>query len=356
MREFISNLCRSSLPGLFLIISFALAATSKAAISLHNPHLTVAINPQGETNEIRAAGMESPVLQSQVGAEVNHKWLRSKDYPHHEEAETRFQDALGAGRQATITFTGLSFEPDLVCILRLYNDLPYGTVQVKVVNHTSKPVSVEAIRDVDATGSELVNLGGPQSADRVMFEGYTEDPTIKIGGLDQAPKGTYFGARDGLIYNTRSKQSLLIAALTADRFMTALHLKAQRPSMGSSTISSFTVDSTGTTEAVLDRDPIAPEQQIELSLPVAAGKELSSELVMFAAGPDYHAQLEAYGVAIRRMHNARVTSEPPMGWWNWTAFYGGITQEKSATVAVQGALKTASHLLENRRYVEPGEK
>ncbi len=143
----------------------------------------------------------------------------------------------------------------------------------------------------------------------------------------------YFGVRDGLIYNLRTKQSLLLAALTAGRFMTALHLRVQQPPMGSSTIGSFTVDSTGTTEAVLERDDIAPDQQIQLSLPVAPGKELSSERVMFAAGPDYHAQLEAYGVAVRRLHHALVSSMPPMGWWSWTAFYGGINEGEVLTNA-----------------------
>lgn len=341
MRKSVSNLCQYRSLGFLLIVNLALAATSAAAVSLHNPQLTVAINPKGGTYEIRAAGMEQPVLQSQVGAEVNRKWLHSSDYPRHTEVQSGFQDVLGAGQQATITFTGLSSEPDLVCILRLYNDLPYGTVEVNVVNHTAKALSVEAIRDVDAVGNERVNLGGPESADRVMFEGFTEDPTIKIGGLDQAPNGTYFGVQDGLIYNLRSQRSLLLAALTSDRFMTALHLKVQEPSMGAATIGSFAVDSTGTTEAVLERDQITPDQRIELSLPVAAGKELSSEQVMFAAGPDYHAQLEAYGAAVRQLHNARVSSAPPMGWWSWTAFYGGITQDEALT----NAQWLAQHLL-----------
>ena len=321
--------------GLFLclIIACAFPASSQAAVSLHNSQLSVSVKPQDGSYEIRANALQSPVLAARVGAEVDHRWLRSSDYPHHAAAESTFQDALGAGRQATITFTGLSSEPDLVCILRLYNELPYGTVEVEVVNHTSKSVSVEAIRDVDAAGSPQVNLGGPEGADRIMFESYSEDPTIKIGGLDQAPKGTYFGVRDGLIYNLRSKQSLLLAALTADRFMTALHLKVEQPPMGASTIASFTVDSTGTTEGVLQRDDIAPAQQVELSLPVAPGKELSSERVMFAAGPDYHAELEAYGVAVRRLHHARVSSMPPMGWWSWTAFYGGMNEGEVLTNA-----------------------
>ena len=317
---------------LFFIVAFAIPG-SAAAVSLHNSHLTVTVSPQNGSYSIRANSLQAPVVEAGVGAEVNHRWLRSADYPHHEAVQSSFQDSLGAGQQANITFSGLSSAPDLVYILRLYNDLPYGTVQVEVVNHTGKAVSVQAIRDLDATGSPRINLGATEGASRIMFESYSEDPTIHIGGLDQAPKGVYFGVRDGLIYNLRSKQSLLVAALTESRFMTSLHLKVLKPPMGASTIGSFTVDSTGTTEGVLQRDDIAPDQQVALSLPVAPGKSLASETVLFSAGPDYHAQLEAYGAAVRRMHHARVSSKPPMGWWSWTAFYGGMNQGEVLTNA-----------------------
>jgi hypothetical protein len=300
----------------------------------------VAFIPQNGSYEIRAAALKAPVLESGVGAEVDHQWVQSSKYPHHQEAESTFKDELGSGRQDTITFTGLDSEPDLVCILRLYDDLPYGTVEVKVINHTAKAVSVEAIRDVDAVGSPRVNLGGSESGDRVLLEGFTEDPTIKIGGLEHAPKGTYFGVGTGLVYNLESKQSLLLAAFTANRFMTSLHLKVHQPSGGPAAIDSFTADSTGTTEAVALRDEIPAEQQIELSLPVAPGEELSSERVMFAAGPDYHAQLEAYGAAVQRLHHARVSSAPPMGWWSWTAFYSGVT----ANDVLNNAQWLAEHL------------
>ncbi len=316
-----------------LLFGCAILPRSGVAASLHNSQLSVSVNPRDGSYAISAAALQSPVLEARVGAEVNHRWLKSSEYAHHETVQNDFQDSLGAGRQINITFSGLASEPDLVCTLRLYNDLPYGTVQVAVANHTAKPVSVEAIRVVDAIGNPIVNLGATEGADRVMFESFTEDPTIHIGGLDQAPKGTYFGVRDGLIYNLRSKQSLLLAALTEQRFMTALHLKVNQPPMGASTISALTVDSTGTTEAVLQRDHIDPAQQIELSLPVSPGKELSSETVMFAAGPDYHAQLEVYGAAVRRLHHARVSSLPPMGWWSWTAFYGGMNEGEVLTNA-----------------------
>ena len=329
------KLFREFAPGLFLasVVGLAVSGTAAAAATLHNSKLTVTINPQNGSYAIRANNLQFPVLEAGAGAMINNHWLLSGNYPHHQTAQNTFQDSLGSGQQVTITFSGLSSQPDLVCVLRLYNNLPYGTVQVKVANHTSKSVSVQAIRDVNATGTPRVNLGATQGGDRFMFESFTEDPSIPIGGLDQAPKGGYVGFRDGLIYNRHTKQSLLLAALTEDRFVTTLHLKVQKPPMGASSIGSFTVDSTGTTEAVLIRDDIDPAQRVQLSLPVAPGKELSSETVMFAAGPNYYSQLEAYGAAVRRLHHSRVSSKPPMGWWSWTAFYGGMNEGEVLTNA-----------------------
>jgi len=333
MGKMIRSIRRHYFSGLLLciVLGFALPSGSQAAISLHNSNLSVSVSAKDGSYEIRT--LKGPVLAARVGAEVNHRWLRSSDYPRHEEAMSSFQDALGAGQQATVTFTGMDSEPDLVCVLRIYNQLPYGTVEVKVVNRTSKAVSVQEIRVVDATGKPRIRLDGPEGLDRIMLESYSEDPPIKIGGLDQAPGGVYFGVQDGLVYNLASKESLLLAALTSKRFLTVLHLKVAKLPMSSSAIDLFTVDSAGTTQAVLQRDQIAPAQRVELSLPVEPGKELDSEWLMFAAGPDYHAQLEAYGAAVRRLHHARVRSRPPMGWWSWTAFYGGVNEGEVLTNA-----------------------
>ncbi len=334
MKNAASKSIHFSFLGLFICFAIAFVIPeASAAASLHNSQLAVSVNPQNGSYAVRAAGLQAPVLEAGVGAEINHRWVRSGDYPHHQAVQGTFQDALGSGGQTTITFSGLSSAPDLVCILHLYNDLPYGTVEVKVANHTAKSVSVEAIRDVDAIGSPRINLGGTEGADRFMFESFTEDPTIPIGGLDQAPNGEYVGFRDGLIYNRHSEQSLLLAALTENRFVTTLHLTVQKPPMGASSIGALTVDSTGTTGAVLLRDDIPPAQRVQLSLPVAPGKELASETVMFAAGADYYSQLEAYGAAVRQLHQARVSSKPPMGWWSWTAFYGGMNEDEVLTNA-----------------------
>jgi alpha-galactosidase len=307
-----------------LILGGALLASGQTTGTMRNSALRVALRSRDGSYEVYARDLTQPVLISRIGAEIDGHWLRSTDYPHHQIAESTFEDALGQAHVVTITFSGLSDKPDLVCLLRLYDSEPYGDVSVEVRNTTQSKISVQAIRDVDAVGNPHIALGADERDDRVMAETASEDPPVHIGGLDQAPHGVYFGQRSDLIYNLRSQESLLLAALTSDRFMTLSHLRVARNSSGEPRIGSFTVDSTGTTEWVLGRDAIPPDQQVQLSLPVAPGSSLSSERVMFAAGANYYAQLEAYGAAVRRLHHARVSAEAPMGWWSWTAFYGGI--------------------------------
>lgn len=53
---------------------------------------------------------------------------------------------------------------------------------------------------------------------------------------------------------------------------------------------------------------------------------MASERVMIATGSNYHDQLLAYGDAIHRLHNARVSTPNLIGWWSWTSYYMAINQ------------------------------
>jgi hypothetical protein len=300
---------------------------------IQNKQLTIAVRAQDGAYEIRSRGLQRPVLVSNVGVEVNGEWLSSSNYPHHDAAPSSFEDALGAGRSIRVTFSGLAGKPDLICTLRLYDNQPYGDVTVVVRNGTGNSFSVQAIRVVDAAGKPLLDLGASDQDDRVLLEGFTEDPTIQIGTLAEAPHGLYSGACNSLVYNLASKHSLLLSALTSDRFLTVSHLKVSPPSSHDAHIASFTVDSTGTTEFVLERDQIAPNQQIQLSLPVSPGDTLSSERVMISAGTDYLRELENYGAAIRRLYMLHFPQTAPIGWWSWTAFYAGVNEGELSTNA-----------------------
>jgi alpha-galactosidase len=319
----------------WLLVGPVLPVAAQQAVSIHNSRLAVSVRQDG-TYEIRAQGLKEPVLEARVAAEIDHRWLRSSEYPRHRVNQSTFTDTLGPGHQLTVTHSGLSSAPDLVCILRLYDGHPYGDVEIVVRNTSGKAVTVQAIRGVEALGKPAINLGARDGADRVLSDSFSEDwPTLKIYDLGQAPKLMHRGAGSQLIYNRESKQSLFLGALRSERFLTILHLQAQKEASGEPRIASFTVDSTGTTEIQRDNalEGAPPEDLVELSLPVAAGEELHSEPVMFSAGDNYFAQLEAYGEAIRVLHHARVAGPNLIGWWSWTAFYGGIQEGPTLTNA-----------------------
>jgi hypothetical protein len=220
-------------------------------------------------------------------------------------------------------------------VLQLYTQNPYGTVQVRVRNETHKAISVQAIRSVEAMGNPIVNLGGRPADERILSDSFSEDwPDLVIYDLGDAPGGMHRGVGSQLIYNRTTKQSLFLGALTSDRFLTLLRLKTEGKGTGAK-IASYTVESTGTTEIQKDFNLAkSPESdRIELSLPLNPGEELSSERLMFAAGPDYLGQLRAYGSAIRRLDRPHVSSEIPIGWWSWTAYYGAINEGETLATA-----------------------
>jgi alpha-galactosidase len=302
------------------------------AQQLTNPTLSVTVDAQNGSYQFGPAGSQS-VLQASVGALVNNTWLHPGNYPSHSVSESPFSDALGAGKQLTVTYSGLRDSPDLIYVLQLYTQNPYGTIQVRVKNGTRKAISVQAIRSVDAAGASIVNLGGPSSAERVLSDSFSEDwPDLVIHELGSAPGGMHRGVGSQLIYNRQTKQSLFLGALTSDRFLTLLRLKTEGKG-AEAKIASYSVESTGTTEIQKEYSEAESlkvksleSDRIELSLPLDPGEEMSSEKVMFAAGPDYLSQLRAYGSAIQQLHSARVSSQIPMGWWSWTAYYAAINE------------------------------
>jgi alpha-galactosidase len=299
---------------------------SKVLGTLDGTALSASVYSDG-TYSIAAHGLAGPVIRSDIEAVIDSGVLRSTAYPRH--------DLERSGSTLTVTHTGLSGQPDLVCILSLTPDQPWGELAVKVRNTTGHEISVQSIRSVHASGAPVVDLGAPASAERVLSDSYSEDrPQLAIRDLGDAPNGLHRAVSSQLIYNRRSGRSLFFGALTSERFLTIFHLKV-RGKGGGASILSYDVDSTGTTEILkgesLKDSPAA--EQVDLRLRVSSGESLAAERLMFAVGTDYHAQLEQYGRTIRALHNARVDAATPIGWWSWTAYYFGVNQSTMATNA-----------------------
>lgn len=293
---------------------------------LTNGELQLAVDAQSGSYRVSLAA--KTILVSRVGALIDHEWVYSSDYPKHTVSEVPFSDSLGAGHSIRVLNSGAAGRPDLIYVLQVYDQDPYAAIQVIVHNTNAKEIQVQSIRAIDAIGRPIVDLVGRPSATRVLSDSFSEDwPQLRIYDLDGAPGGMHRGVGSQLLYNRESKQSLFVGALTSDRFLTIFHLRSEGTG-AEAKFASFTADSTGTTEIQRDFDlkKAPPENQIELSLPIAPQAELSSERIMIQAGEDYHAQLLSYGDAIRRLHHGRVPDENPMGWWSWTAYYGGINE------------------------------
>ncbi|MGA8215138.1 MAG: PKD domain-containing protein [Candidatus Sulfotelmatobacter sp.] len=314
----------------------ASATAVAAATKIENAGLAIEANQKAGTYTIRSKENPRVWITAGVGAQVNHRWLRSSDYPQHEIQESSFADDLGTGSQLTISYVGLSSQPDLVCSLRLRPQSAFAEIDVQVRNHTAAQVTVQNIRALEGQGPILM-LDGPASADRVLSDSFSENrPDMKIHDLAQPdlaqPKdGMHRAVGSQLIYNRQSRQSLFLGALTSDRWLTVLRLHVEK--QGS--ITGYEVESTGTTELAKENSlQDAPEEdQIELSLPVEPGQSLASERLAASLSSDYHAQLESYGETIRRLHHARVSAPTPMGWWSWTAYYFGLTEGPALTNA-----------------------
>jgi len=319
-----------ALQAVSLLVLFSSAVCAQDA-TLRNSHMSVTVRSSDGSYSIQATGAQHPAIQAIVAAEIDHHWIKSSDFPTHQISESKFEDALGQGHQITVTSTGMKNTPSLTYLVRLYDAKPYGDIEVKVRNETAESIDVQSIRSVQAIGNQPISLGENESSDRILSDSFSEDwPPFQIYDLGKAPDGLHLGVGSQLIYNRNSGQSLFFGALTSDRFLTILHLKTGADSSNGAQIASFTVDSTGTTEIQsIDEESglrnAPPENRIELSLPLAPGAAIASERLMFAAGDDYHAQLEAYGAAIRELHHARVTGDNLLGWWSWTAFYHKIT-------------------------------
>src|SRR5208283_2570010 len=230
--------------GIVMIVGGLIVGAPCAAQQLTNEKLSLSVDAQDGSYQLAVRGGQA-VLTSRVAAEIDHQWLRSSDYPRHQVSESTFSDELGQGHAVTVTFSGLDGKPELMYVGQVYDKGPYATVQVQVRNTTNRELTVQAMRSVEAIADALVNLGGQASADRILSDSFSEDwPELHLYDLGKAPDGMHRGAGSQLIYNRESKQSLFLGALSSDRFLTLLHLKAEGTG-AKARIASYTVESGG---------------------------------------------------------------------------------------------------------------
>lgn len=315
----------------FSSIGQSAKAQKPAVETLQAKTIGVRVDASHGSYSVFDPGSRKPILLAGVAVEVDHRWLKASEYPQHSSARENVSDEFRPATRVTVSNTGLQGQPDLIYSVQLHNDPDYATIAVKIHNSGSAPAHIQAFRSLEAISSPIADLGGPESSDRVLSDSYSEDrPGIVIHDLADATNGMHRAVGSQLIYNRESKRSLFLGALASEKFLTVLRLHVDKDH-----ISSFEVDSTGTTELEKENSlrESPPEDQIELSLPVAPNAELSSEPLLVSTGTGYHQQLESYGAMIRQLHHARVKAPSIAGWWSWTAYYFGLNQATALTNA-----------------------
>src|SRR5450432_3988129 len=109
--------------GLWIAAGALLLPLLSAAQQLTNDKLSVSVNPQAGSYQLGARDSQ-PVLSARVGAQIDHQWLHSSEYPQCQPEPSTFTDELGLGHQLTVTCTGLEGKPDLAYVVQLYDKAP----------------------------------------------------------------------------------------------------------------------------------------------------------------------------------------------------------------------------------------
>ncbi|MGD0732128.1 MAG: PKD domain-containing protein [Terracidiphilus sp.] len=299
-------------------------------VSIHGGNLTVEAFGDG-SYALQSTAIPGDVLRSGMEVETSAGTLKSSLYPRHSSAISAFHDELGSGKRLTVTHSGLPGAPDLICEFRIYDNQPWGDLRITVKNSTAAAIEIRALRVVKSNADAVINLGGPASEDRVLSEDFSENP-VQLADLGEPKDGVHQGFGDQLIYNRKSGESLFLAALSQDRLLTGFHLVSTTGP--GAHVHSYDVSDTGTDAAIGDQSKeYSSGHPDPFRVQVPAGASVSSEPLMFAIGSDYHQQLENFGHAIRILHKALVITPTPIGWWSWTAYYYGVTENTVLTNA-----------------------
>lgn len=323
--------CVRRLPAVLMIAGLALMIPAETAQAGTEPASALQANvnaAHGSYSLVSADGLAG-LHAALIEVKLDHAWLKVGSYPKPSISQSKFQGELGSGRAWTVTYRGGKNKPTLIYRLRVYAHHPFADVVVTLRNTTARTLEVEKFRPVEIAGEQGIELGGPREADRVLSDSFSEDrPEMRIRDFNDPAGRMHRGVGSQLIYNRDSGESLFLGALTSNELLTVLRLHVT--GQGAATrLARYEVDDEGMTELTSQYSlkGAPPNELVALKLAVKPGASLSSERLLIGLSKDYHNQLETYGAVIRKLHHARTSPPPPMGWWSWTAYYAALTEK-----------------------------
>jgi alpha-galactosidase len=233
-------------------------------------------------------------------------------------------DAHGQGATVCLSTLAARDRPGLRLFLTLYEDQPFATIQLEVVNGSSRPVGVHAFRVLAAPTAGRGRLGLGRSSRRWRFYKHgwqswsvtlslscaQDDPPAPppiVGPCAVAPqKGRFTSDLVGLVADPTTGASLLAGFVTtADQLS---QICVELPGDG---------QASGTLSAVCYADGIA--------VPPGQGL-LSEKLLVDVSGPPVDS-LARYGDVLGRQMGALGWQNVPSGWCSWYYYFGGVSEQ-----------------------------
>jgi alpha-galactosidase len=230
------------------------------------------------------------------------------------------------GQGATVCLSTLPARDrlGLRLFLTLYEDQPFATIQLEVLNGSLRPVSVQAFRVLTAPTAGRGRLGLGRSSRRWRFykQGWQswsltlslscaqDDPPAPppiVGPSAVAPqKGRFTSDLVGLVADPTSGVSLLAGFVTAADQLSQIRLELLGGSQASGTLSAV---------SYADGITLAPGHGL-----------LSEKLLVDVSGPPVDA-LARYGDALGRQMGALGWQNVPSGWCSWYYYFGGVSEQ-----------------------------
>jgi hypothetical protein len=115
LKELVGKIRSFEIAGLLIACVLILAEGSLGSsgepgpqMAAHVDVLSVVVQPSDGTYEIQIGNGGHRVVHARVAAEIDHKWVKSTDYPKHEISQSTFEDALGHGNSIRVTSSQLA--------------------------------------------------------------------------------------------------------------------------------------------------------------------------------------------------------------------------------------------------------
>ncbi len=197
------------------IVAGWLLALPGAAQQLANRQLALTAHAPDGSYELSTRGTAAhTVLRAGVSARIDGQWVRSRDYPQRRQPRRRSTTRSAPAARSGHMHRDWRASPiwSMCCRSTI---APYGAVQVELRNHGPR-LRVQSLRSVEAIGQPAIDLGGRARRPHPLRQLQRRLAGMGIYDLG-APGGMHRGVGSQLIYNRKSRQSLFLGAVTADR-------------------------------------------------------------------------------------------------------------------------------------------